>query len=71
MKKFLEKTRRSRSPSNGYRKRRRPSTPPMSSGVLPKRTNKEFHEKMVLTMEGKWSDELDNKWKLMELEEAM
>jgi hypothetical protein len=36
-----------------------------------KKDNREFHEKLALTAEGKWTPELEQKWKLMEAEEAM
>jgi len=36
-----------------------------------KKDNREFHEKLALTADGKWNDEMEKRWKLMEAEEAM
>ncbi|ODN06283.1 hypothetical protein Ocin01_00430 [Orchesella cincta] len=71
---FLARTnRRSRSPSNGHvrkRHRRSRSKSPTPSSIT-KRDNREFHEKLALMTEGKWSDDMENRWKLMEVDEAM
>ncbi|CAL8147859.1 unnamed protein product [Orchesella dallaii] len=76
--KFLARTnRRSRSPSNSngrVRKRSRRSrskSPVAVAAVMPKRDNREFHEKLALTADGKWTSEMEKRWKLMEVEEAM
>lgn len=73
------RSRRGRSSSSDHRRTRRRSTDHSKRGKrsrskspgLPKKDNREFHEKLTLTAEGRWSDELEKQWKLMEAEEAM
>ncbi|XP_021950607.1 uncharacterized protein LOC110847881 isoform X2 [Folsomia candida] len=57
---------RKKSPPRRSRRRSKSRSPP-----LPKKDNREFHAKLALTADGKWTDEMEKQWKLMEAEEAM